>query len=320
MAAALTTLSTEGVDAAERFAYWREVVCAVYVPLVVDPVGSRPFAGRVAVRDWDDVRISQVDSEGQVVRHSADDVSDECLVSLQVAGQARITQDGRTAELSPGDFALYDATRPYELSFDDTFRQIVVHFPREALLDRGLTVDSTTARRADGTAGLGAVAASFLRSLVDHGGSVPDELSGRLGHQALDCLAAALASTTGRVAAPEAAVAAERQRVLDHIERNLSDPGLSVGTLAARLGRSTRSLQKLFEGDELRLSERIRRARLERARVRLVDPLLAHRSVGAIGASVGLPDPAHFSRVFKARYGCTPTEMRMTSTRSSPPS
>ncbi len=313
-------LSTDDVAPPDRFAYWREVVCAVFVPLGVEQLPDRPLSGTVEVRRWEDVRLSHVTSSPQVVRHGTADPHDDCLISIQLRGRGRVSQGDRTAELVPGRFALYDATRPYELAFDDDFEQLVVQFPRDELLARNVVLDDTTAQACGGDHGLGAVASGFVRSLVEHGDDVPDHAVGRLGSQALDCLAAALAEVSGRRAAGDASSTAERQRVLDHIEANLADPSLSVTSLAAAMGRSTRSLQKLFEDDELHLSERIRRARLARARAALLDPLTSNRPVAAIAASVGLPDPAHFSRVFRSRYGCSPSELRTSSTPSSPSS
>ena len=312
-------LSTDDVAPDERFAYWREVVCAVFVPLGVERPRGRELRGSVEVQRWDDLALSHVTSTSQVVRHSASDPLEDCLVSIQLRGTGRISQDGRVAELRPGRFALYDATRPYELTFDDDFEQLVVQFPRDELLARNVVVSDTTAL-VGGEQGLGAVAAGFVRSLAEHGDEVPDQAVGRLGTQALDCLAAAFGELIGAPPVGSAAASAERQRVLDHLDAHLADPSLTVTTLAAAVGRSTRSLQKLFEGDDLHLSERIRRARLARARALLLDPLAAHRSIAAIAASVGLPDPAHFSRLFRARYGCSPTELRTTSRNSSPPS
>jgi hypothetical protein len=47
-----------------------------------------------------------------------------------------VVQDGREVRLGPGDFACYDSTRPYTLSFGDAFEQLVLHMPRALLLDR----------------------------------------------------------------------------------------------------------------------------------------------------------------------------------------
>lgn len=58
------------------------------------------------------------------------------------------------------------------------------------------------------------------------------------------------------------------------------------------------------------MSAWIRLRRLERCRRDLRDPRAVDRPVSAIAATWGLPDPAHFSRTFRAAYGITPTEYR----------
>jgi AraC-like DNA-binding protein len=47
--------------------------------------------------------------------------------------------------------------------------------------------------------------------------------------------------------------------------------------------------------------------RLQRAKDQLADSFL---SVQAIGAAVGIPNPSHFTKSFKAAYGMTPIEYR----------
>ena len=51
-------------------------------------------------------------------------------LGLQLRGYSVVAQDGREAALTPGDFAIYDTSRPYDLYFDDSFRMLVVMFPR----------------------------------------------------------------------------------------------------------------------------------------------------------------------------------------------
>jgi AraC-like DNA-binding protein len=55
----------------------------------------------------------------------------------------------------------------------------------------------------------------------------------------------------------------------------------------------------------------IRSRRLERCRRDLLDPALATRTVEAIGERWGLTDAAHFSRVFRRRFGAPPAEYRL---------
>ena len=54
---------------------------------------------------------------------------DYFLVSIQTQGRGVVSQDGRDAVLAPGDFALYDSTRPYQLTFDGPFQQFVLKLP-----------------------------------------------------------------------------------------------------------------------------------------------------------------------------------------------
>ena len=43
---------------------------------------------------------------------------------LQTRGNAVISQDGREAAMSPGDFAVYDSIRPYTLRSDDDSQKL----------------------------------------------------------------------------------------------------------------------------------------------------------------------------------------------------
>jgi hypothetical protein len=72
------------------------------------------------------LNLTRVDSDAQTVvrtkRLIARSVDDTMLVSFAVQGGGRVVQDGREALLEPGDLALYDTTRPYQLLFDGPLR------------------------------------------------------------------------------------------------------------------------------------------------------------------------------------------------------
>ncbi len=73
---------------------------------------------------------------------------------------------------------------------------------------------------------------------------------------------------------------------------------------------SARYLYKLFETQQTTVADWIRRRRLERCRRDLLDPALTARPVSAIAARWGLPNPVHFSRLFRAAYHAPPGEYR----------
>ncbi|MDY7099924.1 MAG: helix-turn-helix domain-containing protein [Actinomycetota bacterium] len=303
-------LTTDVVSPAERSAYWREVICAVYVELDVVAPAAGPFSGTVSHTAWGDAELSTVASDPQIVTRATGDGRSDCLVSIQLRGVGQVSQDGRTAILHPGDLALYDATRPYQLAFDAPFEQLVVQFDRDALVARNVDLPTSVARRCRGDAGVGAVASTFVRTLRHHEDALAEHQRADLGRRALDLLATALAEATGNTAPGDAVRAINRRRVLAYVDAHLEDRHLAVADVADAFGVSVRTIQKLFADDELTLSGRIRHSRLERARIALRDPRRAHHSVTRIAHDHHFGDAAHFSRAFKAAYGCGPRAYR----------
>jgi AraC-like DNA-binding protein len=300
-------LTTDSVSPRDRLDYWREIICAVYVKLDAEPArGGGGFSGSVAWSPWGQTTISRVVAEAQVVTRQLDSGSNDCLLSLQLRGTGAVTQAARTAVLHPGDFALYDATQPYQLTFEAAFDQLVVQFPRDALIARNVHIESAVARANPGDNGVGAVVASFVRALSAHGPEIGDSERAQLGNQVVDFAAIALSADP-----PDASVRElNRQRILTYVNRQLHDPALTVASVARAFGVSTRTVQKLFARDDLHLGQRIKQARLERAREALRNPGNRHQTITVIATDNGFAGPTQFARAFRAAFGCSPTDYR----------
>jgi AraC-like DNA-binding protein len=99
-------------------------------------------------------------------------------------------------------------------------------------------------------------------------------------------------------------------RIHAFIEQNLGETDLSPGIVAAAHHVSVRYLHRLFEAQDTTVAAWIRQRRLERCRRDLADPALVAVPVSAVAARWGLPDSAHFSRLFRRAYGLPPAEYR----------
>ena len=102
--------------------------------------------------------------------------------------------------------------------------------------------------------------------------------------------------------------AARLELVKAEILRQLTDPELSVAAIARRQGITPRYIQRLFEQEGLTFSEFLRDARLDLARKSL--DMAKAATVSAIAFDAGFNDLSHFNRVFRRRFGATPSEIK----------
>jgi len=118
-----------------------------------------------------------------------------------------------------------------------------------------------------------------------------------------------------RRAASEAGVdpvLAERLQRLLESEEVFKEEGLTIGTLAERLGAPEHKLRRLINA---RLGFRnfnafLNHHRIQRAQAMLSDAAQSHLSVAEIAYSLGYRSLGPFNRAFKDLTGTTPTEFR----------
>ena len=297
-----------------NFRDYRQAVVSSFVPLDVSRVSADPFWGRLRSVDFDDAHVHEVTASQHMVERTESlvAVSDERFykASLQVSGTGLLIQDGREALLQPGDLAIYDTARPYSLIFEQDMRMLVLMFPREQL---GLPPDmmrQLTAHRFSSTDGLGAMIIPFLQNVSQNLDRVGGATGPRLVHTAIDLITTMFANELDLEADPRDSHQLLMQQVRHYIETNLGSPELSPSQIAADHFISTRHLHGLFREKGTTVSTWIRERRLENCRRDLIEPLNAHLSVGAIAARWGFVEAAHFSRVFKAAYEMSPSELR----------
>jgi len=308
-------LSTDDVPVADREAYWRDVICDVFVQLDCRSVRRGPFYGRVTNRTAGACQFTEVLSSAQAVERGrkqlAGATEDYFLVSLQTRGMGRISQDGRTATLQPGDLAVYDTTRPYRLEFERDLGEIVLRLPRQALSERIVAPERLTARTIRGSVGIARVASAHIVQTFESLSLVQPEFHDRLTNTVVDLVAAAASEQLiGRQEAASSSSLATLQRTLNHIEVHLSDPDLSRASVAAAIGISPRYLNQLFQIHDCGFGEWVLRRRLQRCWDDLHDPALRALGITEVAFRWGFNDASHFSRSFRNQYGVSPRASR----------
>ncbi|WP_448006996.1 AraC-like ligand-binding domain-containing protein [Agromyces bauzanensis] len=296
-----------------EFSDFRASVSNSYVPLRVTSDRPDTFVGRIRMTNLDDIHVSDVSATEHTVERTPNLIgrgdARYFKLSLQVSGTGLLIQDNREALLTPGDLAVYDTERPYSLVFDDDFRMMVVMFPQTLLDLPPQAVGQLTATRFTRGDGVSDMISPFLERMSVGLERLTGPTGTRLAYNALDLIATMFANELGS-RSEGTGHQALAGRIRAYIEEHLGEPELDPQHIAAAHFISRRQLHVLFREQGTSVSAWVRSRRLEHCRRDLADPLLADRPVGQIAFRWGFVDAAHFSRLFKATFGESPSEMR----------
>jgi AraC-like DNA-binding protein len=311
----LAVVSTADVAPRDRLGLWGDFVCRHIGPLRADTFGDPEFHGRLELGQLGTVPVARITaSRHRVLRTPSlirqDDRSYVKLVA-QVEGAGCFEQNGRKVVLAPGEWSLYDTTKPYTVSNPEPIKQVIMLLPRAHLVRLGLDLDDLVVRRFSGRSGVGRLTYDLLVSSFGTlegapaaitAGDLAETIAGHVELAVLD-----------RAGTPTEASLREltRDRVKCFIDVHLNDPMLSLDDIAAAIGCSKRYLHKLFDGEAETLNSHIWRRRLERIRHDLADPALAGTSITEIAFSRGFNSSTHFSRSFRESYGVSPRVYRL---------
>jgi AraC-like DNA-binding protein len=156
----------------------------------------------------------------------------------------------------------------------------------------------------------------YLRSLTTLKEPLSSELASTIGIHLLDLVAATLGPTAeaAGIVTDRGVKAAKLRAILAEVARRFSDPDFDLDNVAGALGLSRRYVQKLLdEGTGKSFTEHIAGRRLERAFAMLTDPRHLRLGIIDIAFAVGFGDVSHFNRMFRRRFGETPSTVRATS-------
>jgi AraC-like DNA-binding protein len=310
----LVDLTTDGVPAAQRLSFWRDAVLKRMEPSATSVAGG-PFQAR----------LRRIVVEGaELVEHISDPITalrtpqrrridgcDDISIDVMRYCQSASIDHGGESHLRAGDVCIVDYSQPIE-----------VKRSRHAAI--GLIMPRSRVREAMGS-DVGALAGSRLPARG---------MTAVLRHHLLTTLnEAAFMSSSERVLAVDAAAQmalailrtgrfgtadseqfsagfyGAARRVID---LQCSNADLTPDRVARALGCSRATLYRIFAGRGESVAAAIWSARTERARRMLASPQGMGLLISDIALNCGFTELPTFTRMFKRRFGMTPSEARAT--------
>lgn len=308
-----------GVDRLQNTAFscFADDICRNLFRVRAENKISGAFGWGWRKHDFGDIQLTELACDPVTISKTRSELSSDppssYFVTLQLSGQASVSQCNREALLTPGDFTLIDGDLPYRINFDEPVQRLILKVPKPIVARRLDVFANPVAQRFRGLSGLNAVFVNYMSTLAQHGHTIEPRHFRMLSARLADFLVAALENDlNGDLAASVTTnQAALLRRIHDYIQLHLSDPELGPRTIAEQHQITDRYLHSLFSSIGTTVATWIRDARLERCKAELENPQFARRSITEVCFAWGFNDSAHFSRKFREKFGMSPRACRM---------
>jgi AraC-like DNA-binding protein len=307
---------TERLLTAQKIRRWCEFGSSTLSRMAVTPYRPERFSAQLLRATLGDVGITHMTSSAAVAESTEGCVGEWATahsgalgVTYYKAGHLRLTQGSRTLELAPGDVVVRDLRHRWVQDAHEDFTLMTVKIPTQTLQAAFPEFESCVMvplRAEDPRARL-------LSSLIENLGRLAFDERAPAGVAPVhDLLRSALQIGFAPLREGQAPMAHRLPGALvRHIDERLADPELSVAALAAELGMTVRSVQRLFHLAGTTPKGWILARRLARAADHLrAVPIGRRVNITRLAMTLGFNDPAYFSRVFHHEFGVTPTDFQ----------
>ncbi|TWI54961.1 AraC family transcriptional regulator [Pseudomonas duriflava] len=309
----VSRISTRNVPPHQRLDLWEAYNAQALVGLKCSSFAEEGLDAAQDNLDLTTLRLADIRGNPHVIERPPPLIratpKEAVFVSLILKSDAFFYQGAECFTLKPGELVLYTTDTPYLFGFTGNMRQLLFDVPLDRFQDQAQVLkrkpirigpEQTTQRVLLNE--LRAQALALLNMQDTSPARVPCEA-------ALNVILNLLATQTGQ---PYASALAARYRLqaFTFIEEHLPDPELTATQVAKAVGLSTRHLSRLFAEEHQSVAHFILKRRLERTKAALSDPALQRQSVSEIAYRHGFSSQAHFSRVFRAAFGVSPSDVR----------
>lgn len=307
--------TSSGLARSIALSQWRDWAVSTIAPIDVTVFDTDRFAARWSSHGVGQLRLLQLHAPAQRVVHCGTDGSAGLATpTIQLiyarSGALKTMMGGRRFTVEPGQFVLLDNTRFYQMEMDTAHEAIDIMMPQSWLEKYLPDPEAVLARPISATRGWGAPFGALIETMIRDLDDSPLPRP-RLAEQ----VGTLLTLATGFRESAEHSGGSRRRgqlarQILRRIESDHDDPELTAERVARELGISRRYLQILLASVGKSFVLELNGVRLDRASTLLADPRADVLTIGEIAFRCGFLDSGYFTRLFRRRFGMTPTMWR----------
>jgi len=306
-------VDSAALPSAERFALWRETGRLPMAAEPPDDEGRRRFrirvrklsgaSGRFADLTATPMKLSR--EKSHCTRDGLDMISLTLMLGTDV--QHQFGGGAPSAVVRPGHILVKDFTQPAIAWWQTSSRSLNLHLPR-------LTVEAAVGdkvRRLHGSvlspAGVSLLLETQLITLARIAPRLKDTVRAAALDTTADLAASVLRCEAGMRLEDEANNAGLFAAAQVFIKRHLASHRLNPEVIARQLHCSRAHLYRVFAQHGETVADYVRELRLQRARQLLASDTASSARIGDIAYRCGFENSVHFTRLFRHRFGLTPS-------------
>jgi len=315
----MISFSTDDLRPQDRFDHWCEVRGKSLFGVTIELERERRanFHGRFSAVAIGNAVVAEMTASSYRVSRTPADIArvagNSISIGLQVRGPGHMnTGRGRVHRVREGDLTLSHSDLPFaatpERSDGFHFRTLKIPLAGDIVLDaRAHDIAPGTLAPDERLTRLIAAMFTALTERQDQTAAAPEDVQ----HIARLAMLARQRLPLGLPESRAALRAGYLHAARAIMKRNLHRPDLTPAAVANELAISLRQVHVLFEPTGFSFARTLTAMRLKEARQRL--ETMPARSVADIAYASGFDSIATFYRVFRATFGMTPGDVRMTS-------
>ena len=253
--------------------------------------------------------------------HIREDGTDVAVLWFVKRGKLCVSHQSGYSVAKAGDFAITKSLTPFVIECqpdDDAMHEVLHVIVPTHLMRRVIPQEIKTGFTMPASLRELAIAERILGDIFDDSDELPEHITQLLVDSALLVISDAIKARDACNPARQSIADKRLQDVLRYIEMHLSDPKLSISTVAKGCGISPRYLSFLLKLHGKPFSTLVWDRRLEIAGQWLAASNASEVAISEIAYKVGFKSPAHFSRMFKRVYKMSPREYRGSGAGASP--